>query len=152
MLIQIYALPNIRSILFIFSFISCGVLGPHCLHSACCRTTEQLWCTSNFWGFVFYGVPSTDHRLHCTASSVKERAVFQGNAEHVYKICIHNNTFMMQKETMESVDSHDKDKVQVLKNIVLWIDSNICDNTKYSCLTFCGNSFSPPLMFVWPPS
>jgi len=29
------------------------------------------------------------------------------------------NTFIMQKETRESVDSHDEDEVQVLKNTVL---------------------------------
>jgi len=70
-------------------------------------------------GFRIYGVPSTHHALHWTASSIKEAAVFQGNAEHVYKICIHMNTLVMQKETRESVDNHDEDEVQVLKNTVL---------------------------------
>ena len=137
-----------HSIEIILLFVSCGDLGPHCLHSACCRATERLWSTSNFWGFVFYCVPSTHHGLHWTASSVKERALIQGNAEHVYKICIHMNVFMVQKETRESVDCHDEDEVQVPKNTVLWIDSKICDNIKYSCPTSCGTRVSPPLMFV----
>jgi len=150
--IQNYALSNIHSIEFIFSFISCGDLGPHCLHSVCCRATEQLRSTSNFWGFDFYGVPSTHHGLHWTASSIKERAVIQGNVEHVNKIFIHMNTFMIQKETRESVERHDEEEVQVSKNTVLWIDSKICDNTKYSRSTLCGTRVSPPLMLIWPPS
>jgi hypothetical protein len=63
-------------------------------------------------------VPSIHQGLHWTASSIKERAVIQGNAEHVYKICTHMNIFMMQKETRESVDSHDESVVQVPKNAV----------------------------------
>jgi hypothetical protein len=64
-------------------------------------------------------VPSTHHGLHWAASSIKETAVIQGNAEHVNKIFIHMNTFMIQKETRESVDRHDEEEVQVPKNTVL---------------------------------
>jgi hypothetical protein len=58
---------------------------------------------------------------------------------------VHMNIFMMQKETRESVDNHDDDEVQVLKNTMLWIDSKTFDNTKYSCPTLYDTRFvSPP--------
>jgi hypothetical protein len=62
-------------------------------------------------------VPSIHDGFHWTASFIKETAVVQGNAENVYKICVHMNTFMMWKETRDSIDSHYEDEVRVQNTV-----------------------------------
>jgi hypothetical protein len=63
-------------------------------------------------------MPSTHHGLHSIAACIKQAVVFQGNAEKVYRLFVHVNTFMMQKETRETVEILSEHEVKV-QHVVL---------------------------------